>query len=188
MTYQRKVEIKLYELKHQAMTLFKVDIGKFDVKYDLTTQNALGMVKYRKGGISMRLNRLLLEEDANLYIDEVVVHEVCHLIINARFPDGYNGYKKVQAHGTEFKAVCRAFGIEGKATTKAFMSSKVLAKVCKPKVKSKTHYYKCECAIPKEFSTRRHNQAVRYVQLNGFPRYACGTCNTPLHFIKTVQV
>ena len=149
MNYQDKVQAKLYELKQTAKNMFKVDVGAFTVKYDLTTQNALGMVKYTRGGVSMRLNRLLLEENAKLYIDEIVVHEYAHLIVQARFPDGYNGHRKVQSHGREFKAVCRAFGIEGKSTTKAFMNSEILAKVCKPKAKSKTHYYKCECVIPK---------------------------------------
>lgn len=126
--YKEKVQEAINFVRKRADLIYDVDIGEFDVRYDLTTQNALGKVVYQNNGITMRLNPLLLEENADLYIQEVVLHELAHIIVNKRFPTGYDNHKRVQPHGREFKAVCRIFGTNGKLTTSAFNNSQALKK------------------------------------------------------------
>ena len=90
---------------------FKLDLSKESVRW-------LGRVSYGHSKQStMQLQKGLLEQLGQKYIDEVFVHEYAHLVVRALYPSGMNGYKRVNAHGREFKAVCSWFGIKGKATT-----------------------------------------------------------------------
>jgi SprT protein len=116
----------------------------FVINYDLDSVNALGMIRTRPNKIEMRLNPKLLNEFKELYIDEVVVHEYAHLIVDKLYPTGYNNLyrRKVQSHGREFKNVCSLFGIEGSATTKLFSKSETLQSTQKSR---RTIEYSCKC-------------------------------------------
>jgi SprT protein len=116
----------------------------FVINYDLDSVRALGMVRKSSSKIEMRLNPKLLNEFKELYIDEVVVHEYAHLIVDKLYPTGYNNAyrRKVQSHGREFKNVCSLFGIEGSATTKLFSKSESLKTTQKSR---RTVEYSCEC-------------------------------------------
>ena len=179
MDYKQKVNKTLRELKSVAKKTFEVDIGRYTVKYDLTTHRTLGMISpQNNGSLVMRLNPLLLEEDAQLYIDEVLIHEYAHLIVEAQYPNDMNGSKRVLPHGREFKTVCRILGIDDGATTGAFRHSQALKKARGTKP---THYYKCKCVIPSELSLIQHNKVQR-----GRETYSCRTCGERLNYIKSV--
>ena len=101
--------LKLKVQKH-INEMSKFSENKWDIvidpiiSYDLDSTRALG--QYSKCTDTISLNENLLNEFGNLYIEDVVVHEFCHAIINNLYPSGYKGNKKIQPHGKEFKAVC----------------------------------------------------------------------------------
>ena len=116
----------------------------FVIKYDLDSARALGMVVKSHDKTEMRLNPKLLNEFKDVYIDEVVVHEYAHLIVDKLYPTGYNSTyrRKVQSHGREFKNVCSLFGIVGSSTTKVFAKSESLKSTQKS---CRTIEYSCKC-------------------------------------------
>jgi len=185
MDYKNKVQEAIKYVRNRANLIYDVDIGEFDVKYDLSTQNALGKVVYNNK-ITMRLNPLLLEENADLYIKEVVLHELAHIIVNKRFPTGYDNHRRVQPHGKEFKAVCRILGTNGKSTTTAFNNSEALKRATITKQvqkKKQIHLYECDCEAMKHLSTIRHNKVQKKKA-----QYRCGDCGRILEYYKTVTV
>ena len=106
----------------------------------------------------LRFNPVLLEDNLQLFIDEVVPHEVCHLLT-------YQLHGRVKPHGRQWKMLMNLlFGLHG--TTRHSMDV--------AKVQGRTFAYFCECG-PIELSIRRHYKIVRHQQT-----YLCRRCKQTL--------
>lgn len=106
----------------------------------------------------LHFNPVLLEDNLDVFLQQVVPHEVCHLLT-------FIMYGKVRPHGKEWQASMIAlFGLEPQTYHQMDVA----------KVKGKSFNYQCSCG-PVELSIRRHNKMVR-----GQQYYICKVCNDRL--------
>ncbi len=170
--YREKVKAKWKELIHELASKYPgVKIPNVKISYSLNSSRTVGIADYRMS--TLVLNEGILNEYGDIYINHTVVHEFCHFVVKALYPFGFNSAtgKKVMPHGKEFKKVCNAFGIEGKATTGLFNQSKTL------QAKKETlnrHFVKCSCQLH-SVSTRMYN----IVRIGKRPKI-CRKCRTRL--------
>ncbi|WP_158969759.1 SprT family zinc-dependent metalloprotease [Paraglaciecola sp. L3A3] len=110
----------------------------------------------------LRFNPILLNDNLTAFLDEVVPHEVCHLL-------AFTLFGKVRPHGKEWKTLMRQlFNLDGQ--TYHQMDVK--------KVAGKQFFYQCLCGhVP--LSIRRHNKIIR-----GQQQYCCRRCQTVLTLVK----
>lgn len=106
----------------------------------------------------IRLNPHLLEDNFDEFINEVIPHEVCHLI-------AFQLFGKVRPHGKEWQSLMKAL-YDLKGTPYHNMNV--------DKVSGKMFEYKCLCG-PTKLSIRRHNKVVK-----GRQQYCCRHCNSVL--------
>lgn len=106
----------------------------------------------------LRFNPVLLADNHQLFLDEVVPHEVCHLL-------AFTLFGKVLPHGKEWKALMRRlFHLDGQTYHKMDVT----------KVSGKHFQYQCLCG-PVNLTIRRHNKVKR-----GEQQYSCRRCKTVL--------
>jgi SprT protein len=106
----------------------------------------------------LRFNPVLLCDNIDDFLEEVVPHEVCHLL-------AYKLFGKVRPHGKEWQSLMiKLFGLKGQTYHQMDVT----------KVKGKTFNYQCECG-PIELGIRRHNKVVK-----GKQTYICSKCRSPL--------
>ncbi|WP_081933347.1 SprT family zinc-dependent metalloprotease [Shewanella mangrovi] len=106
----------------------------------------------------LRFNAVLLEENADIFLTEVVPHEICHLLT-------YLLYGKVKPHGVEWKTLMQqVFQLPGNVTHQFDVSS----------VTPKGISYQCQCGRV-ELSVRRHNKVQRQQA-----QYLCRRCGQTL--------
>lgn len=108
----------------------------------------------------IRLNPVLLMDNTQHFFDEVIPHEICHLL-------AFQLYGRVKPHGAQWQALmANLYGLRPKARHTMDVS----------KVQGKTFMYQCSCGTT-ELSIRRHNKVVR-----GQQRYGCKRCGEILVF------
>lgn len=108
----------------------------------------------------IRLNPTLLEENKQAFIDEVVPHEIAHLIT-------FKLYGRVKPHGKEWQGVMNSvFQLPANTTHQFDVSS----------VTGKTFRYHCQCNSY-ELTVRRHNKIQRQQAT-----YQCKQCRQPLAY------
>lgn len=164
------VKSKVNGMRAYALKNWNEDFD-LTIDYNVTSSRILGY--FDPSDFSINLNEALLNEFQEVYINDVVIHEVCHAIIQSKYPFGSTSRgKRVMPHGKEFKAVCSHFGNDGKSTSKLFSNSETL-KTAKAK-NSRSHYqHKCNCTI--------HNLGkVRHDKINRGVKYTCRNCHTHL--------
>ena len=96
---------------------------------------------------------VLLAANAGAYFDEVIAHEVAHLLV-------FRLFGRVKPHGSEWQSVMRNVFHTEPSTTHNFDLTPL---------QLKTFAYRCQCG-PIALSTRRHNNVSKGNQ------YRCKTC------------
>ncbi len=106
----------------------------------------------------IRLNPVLLVDNLELFLHEVIAHELAHLLVFARHGRG-------APHGKPWQVMMRqVFGLEPRVTHRLDIS----------KLQGPLFAYRCACQ-EHHLSVRRHNRVLR-----GQSRYLCRHCGTPL--------
>jgi SprT protein len=106
----------------------------------------------------LRFNPVLLDDNVNAFLEEVVPHEVCHLLV-------YKLFGKVRPHGKEWQNLMfELFSLKGRTYHLMDVT----------KVKGKSFNYQCKCG-PIELGIRRHNKLLKGKQI-----YMCRKCRCPL--------
>ncbi|MCE0494135.1 SprT family zinc-dependent metalloprotease [Vibrio salinus] len=138
----------------------------FSVSYPLPEINfrlrgkSAGKAYLQKNEI--RLNKRLFSDNYQAFIDEVIPHELAHLV-------AFQYFGKVKPHGKEWKYIMsEVFGSPARATHQFDVSA----------VAGKQFTYQCHCSTHL-LSIRRHNNVQR-----GKAEYRCRRCLTPLIYIK----
>jgi SprT protein len=113
----------------------------------------------------LRFNPILLADNYQAFIDEVVPHEVSHLV-------AFTLYGRVKPHGKQWQAIMRqVFGLTGHTYHKMDVT----------KVSGKGFAYQCLCGEV-ELSIRRHNKVLRRQQ-----QYICRQCHEVLIFKQPIN-
>jgi SprT protein len=108
----------------------------------------------------IRLNPVLLIENQQPFIDQVVPHELAHLLVFHRFG-------RVAPHGREWRAVMEnVLRVPASRTHQFAIRS----------VQSNTFPYQCACQ-QHQLTVRRHNRVLR-----GESEYRCKECGEKLRF------
>lgn len=106
----------------------------------------------------VRFNPVLLNENADAFLNEVVPHEVAHLIV-------FKLFGRVKPHGREWQLIMREVFQVTPRTTHSFDVSSV---------SGDTYLYKCSCS-EYPLTIRRHNRILR-----GQANYHCRRCREVL--------
>lgn len=107
----------------------------------------------------IRLNPVLLLENGQRFIDEVIPHELAHLLVHRRFG-------RVPPHGKQWQWMMEGvLGVPARRTHQFEVTS----------VQSKTFLYQCGCQ-QHELTLRRHNRVLR-----NQAEYRCRRCGHTLH-------
>lgn len=106
----------------------------------------------------IRLNPILLVDNLNHFIEDVLPHEVCHLLTFAL-------YGRVRPHGKEWQTLMRYL---------FDLAPTPYHQLDTTKVSGKEFDYRCACG-PVKLSIRRHNKVQRGQQI-----YICRTCQQQL--------
>lgn len=106
----------------------------------------------------IRLNPILLLENQQAFIEEVIPHELAHLLVWKKFG-------RVAPHGKEWKWMMeQVLGVPARRTHQFEVQS----------VRSRTFAYRCQCQ-QHQLTVRRHNRILR-----GESEYRCVHCGSLL--------
>jgi len=114
---------------------------------------------------TIRLNPVLLQENQQAFIDQVVPHELAHLLV-------YHQFGRVPPHGQQWRWMMeQVLQVPAHRTHQFAVSS----------VQSKTYHYQCSCQ-QHQLTIRRHNRVQR-----GESDYRCRHCGTTLSWVENAQ-
>lgn len=106
----------------------------------------------------IRLNPILCEENPSAFVEQVVPHELAHLLVWKKFG-------RVAPHGQEWRWMMEeVLKVKAERTHRLITTS----------VAGRTFTYHCHCQ-QHELTVRRHNRVVR-----GETEYCCRRCAAPL--------
>lgn len=149
---------RLNELVNKVSTWSGETIALPTLGYRAAGRNG-GSAHLHKNHIN--LNRLLLIENQQYYLEQVLPHEVAHVAVHQL-------YGRVKPHGIEWQTIMHeVFECAPKVTHQ--MHSNL--------VNRNTFPYQCNCGTV-ELSVRRHNKVVQQKQ-----QYQCRRCGETLRFV-----
>lgn len=128
------------------------------VTYQLRGMKA-GVAYLQKNEI--RLNRVLLLENTSYFIQQVVPHELAHLVV-------FQVFGRVLPHGKEWKNVMKNV---------FHLPAEIYHNLNVERVQGKTFLYRCACRTH-HLTSQRHNKVKKQSAV-----YFCRECRTSLHFI-----
>lgn len=152
-----QVQRKLHQCLGLAQDHFKQTFPMPNVMYDLRGVKA-GVAYLQQNEI--RLNKTLLLENPVEFIQQVVPHELAHLLV-------YQLFGNVKPHGKEWQNMMQQLFHLPALTCHQFDTKNV---------RGKTFAYHCECQTH-HLSSRRH-QRILQQQMH----YICRQCGSPLVF------
>ena len=152
---QQAVMICLREKLMQANTFLQREYALPNVLYQ-QRGTAAGTAWLEKNEI--RLNPVLLLENQQAFIDEVVPHELAHILV-------WKHFGRVPPHGKEWKWMMEVvLGVNARRTHQFAVQS----------VRANTFLYHCPCQ-QHQLTIRRHNRVLR-----GETQYRCTRCGQQL--------
>lgn len=147
----------------QANRILKTDYPEPNLNYQQKGTVA-GTAHYHLWQIS--LNSVLLQVNGQVFIDEVVPHELAHLLAHRHFG-------RVSPHGKEWQYMMEhVLNVPASRTHKFDIAS----------VQGKVFEYDCQCQRH-QLTIRRHNRIQK-----GQTEYRCKQCNSLLKFVAENQV
>ena len=149
------------ECLQRAESLFDLGHKPIAVQFDLRGR-AAGMYRVARRRAVIRYNPYIFARYFDQGLAETVPHEVAHYITDRLF-----GLRHVRPHGSEWRAVMRALGVEPRATAQFDLSDL-------PVRRQRRYTYQCACNSH-ELSACRHNRVRR-----GQARYHCRQCGGEL--------
>ncbi|MBS0849316.1 SprT family zinc-dependent metalloprotease [Citrobacter sp. JGM124] len=159
---QQAVMCCLREKLTQANTFLQCDYPLPSVLYQ-QRGTAAGTAWLEKNEI--RLNPVLLLENQQPFIDEVVPHELAHILV-------WKHFGRTPPHGKEWKWMMQTvLGVTPRRTHQFAVQS----------VSTNTFPYHCPCQ-QHQLTVRRHNRVIR-----GETQYRCTRCGQPLKPGLTTQ-
>lgn len=168
LSYMKTVRIPIY-LQQKAMRMLRAKLNLAQQKLKQIFPEPT--LNYKQRGTTagsaylkeweIRLNAVLLIENGDSFINEVIPHELAHLLVYQVF-----GRKGIAPHGKEWKWMMEhVLDVPAKRTHRFEVTS----------VKSRTFTYHCACSTTHELTIRRHNKIVR-----GENQYLCRKCGEVL--------
>lgn len=156
--YYEQVEQKIQECLASAQRYFNVTLAP--PKFNFKQRGRSAGTAYLQRN-EMRFNAYMLAQDPLKFIDNVVPHEVAHIVVHQIYGDA------VRPHGREWTAVMEhLFNVEASRTHDFDV----------PKARN-SYLYRCECQ-EHEFTAHRHGRAQRGTE------YICRRCRHALAYVK----
>jgi SprT protein len=153
-----------------ACAFYGIDLPTASIDFSLRGRCAGQACIARNGQVSLRINRQLLAENLDDFLNQTIPHEVAHLVVNWPYR---KKRQRPQPHGLEWQAVMQnCFGLEPKRchsyqTTPA-------------RIVPRLFLYRCNCREHK-LTSIMHNKIHRSVHA------LCKACKTPLKFMNRQQ-
>lgn len=145
-----------------AAKIYNVAIPQCEILFNLRGASAgVAHYYYNSNGHKIRYNKVLLLQEGNNFIENVIPHEVAHIVAQHVF----GCIDTNIAHGPFWKKVMRDFGANPERCHTFDTSA------CK--IKRKSYEFKCECKTHKVSSVIAKNIAHGR-------HYTCNTCKTRL--------
>lgn len=110
---------------------------------------------------AIRYNEALLLKNGRAFVDEIVPHEVAHVVVEAM-----RGRRRVRPHGPEWRAVMEAFGVPAR---------RCHSFEAEPARRTRRFAYRCLCEKAHLLTKRAHLRIRR-----GTAEYSCRSCGSVL--------
>lgn len=151
-------------------------IENYNIKitYKIFNDNVLGQTLTYGKHFTILLHPYLLLENPELYIDDIVIHEMAHILTQIAF--GSNA----RSHGKEWKRICKILNPKSDALSKTTNYNNF---VFYKYFDDERVTYKCKCDNGIHFITNiKHNKILK-----GIVTYSCIKCNSDIIYNGIVR-